>query len=248
MHPEDILEPLIHSQRYKDVVDELAVAVQETVNAIPFCEPQLAAFISDEDASTLLTRMIDKNTILMKELTDFFHEILEDTLLSEREFIPLEAKRDELWNSFTKSSFSKLIERYEQSSREEAALVVKYRNEKANNIRRTLQESVYDTETTNKRLKKEIKSLGMQLKEILSALDLENQQELPNIEEIEEAVGSVRKDKAKLEKLNKQIESTENQKEDLYKECCALQDEIEKMTEILARRKRGAHPKPPSKR
>ena len=80
-----------------------------------------------------------------------------------------------MWKSLSNSHSFKLIKRYDILQREEASIIVKYR-EDLNKPFLTLQKSVYEIEQINQKLKKEFKILDLQLNKSME--DLNNEPEI----------------------------------------------------------------------
>jgi len=228
------IEELVNSQRYKNTVKELGTCIDECVGVFSLNEPTISTMVDPKNVEVLLNKEKQKNEQLWNKIVDQYHEILEDTLLAEFEMSPLEQKRNDLWKTLSKSHYAKLIEKYEVLEREEAANVVRIRNICNKPIEyMPLQKAVYETETSNKKLQKEIKVLELQYRRTIEDLEKENSIEPPVIQENNDLLLRARSAKEQLEKMEKQIGNYSKMKENLQMECDEIANEIDKITERL---------------
>ena len=229
------IDELIKNPRYSAAIKEISEAIDSQIHTIPFVEPQLCTFIDDQTASQLLQNETKQNDVQWEKLATTFHEILEDVLLAECEIQPLEKKRDELWKSFTKSSYAKLIDKYEVIAREEAALIVNYRNKmKEKEPQLPLEEACRSAESANKRLKKEVKSLSQQLVN----LDAKMEQQRRKYGSDDESTNYFNDDEEdemeeQVQQAEAEVNELESQKEALEGDCNQLKEEIEAMMQEL---------------
>jgi chromosome segregation ATPase len=202
---------------------------------MPYVEPQLISFIEDSVALQLLGREKQSNQGQFEDLYQIYQEIIEDVLYALLEIGPLEARWAEMLKSFSNTTLTKLLERFELSQREEAALIAKYRAQLNNDVDDTtsLQTAVYEIEGSNRKLKNEIRTLDLQLKR--TSLELEKEQSIV-VEEIDpedEGIVRGRKISEQLSEVNDQIAKGEQLKNELDRECLTLKAEIDSMMEEL---------------
>ena len=232
------LDTLVKNPRYSAALKEISEEIDSQIHTVPFVEPQLCTFIDDQTASQLLQNETKQNDAQWEKLSTIYHEILEDVLLAECEIQPLEKKRDELWKSFTKSSYAKLIDKYEVIAREEAALIVNYRNKmKEKDQQIPLEEACRAAESKNKRLKKEVKSLTQQLQVLEQKYQADKRKYGSDDEDQSTYFQDENEEEDEMEEQVLQAEAEvnelESQKEALEGDCAQLKEEIEAMMQEL---------------
>ena len=229
------LSQLINSDRYKKVLEEVSATIDRTVSANPFSEPLLCSSIGDNEALQLLEKETRENQNQFSDLFQIYQEIIEDTLYTQLELIPLESKRDEMWKNLSNSAFARLIERYNQTAREEAATIARYREELANPVQSTqsLQNAVYDISDQNKKLTANLKNLELQLKRTTAELEQERNKEVEVIDDDDPELVAGRELEKQIEEINQKIQMAKKEKDILNAECEQLRDEIENLTEGL---------------
>ena len=232
----------VNSDRYTKALQEINDAIDNSVQSIPFVEPQLCAFIEDSVAMELLEKETENNQVQFEELIQIYRDIIEDVLLGLLELEPLEARKTEMLKTFSNSTLAKLLERYEISQREEAAVVAKLREQIKGEIDETipLQTAVYEIETANRKLKKELKTLDLQMKRTTNELEQEKNIEVEDFAEDDERIVQARNMEQQLNEVNEQIEKGEKLKEQLEEECQSIQEEIDYiMEQLVAMNKRS---------
>lgn len=231
----DKIVSLINSDRYKKVIQEISEAIDTSVQSIPFVEPQLCSFIEDAVARQLLEKETENNQEIFNDVFQIYQEIIEDVLFALLEIGPLEERKAEMLKTFSNSTFSKLLERYETSEREEAALIAKYRDQINNDIdsTMTLQNAVYEIEGANRRLQKELKTLNLQLKRTSKELEQERNTVVEEVGDYEDQIIQARNMEEQLEQVNEQIQKGEELKDQLENECVSIQQEIDALMEQL---------------
>lgn len=229
------IAPLINSERYNKVIQEISDAIDSSIQSIPFVEPQLCAFIEDAVARQLLDKETEANQEIFSDVFQIYQEIIEDVLFALLELGPLEDRKAEMLKTFSNSTFSKLLERYEISEREEAALIAKYRDQINSDIdsTMTLQNAVYEIEGSNRRLRKDLKTLDLQLKRTRKELEQERAIVVDEIEDYEEQIRQAESMEGQLQEVNEQIQKGEDLKEQLENECVSIQQEIDSLMEQL---------------
>jgi hypothetical protein len=229
------IEDLVNSERYKKVLEEISQAIDAAVHSTPYDEPLLCQALDDSVARPLLDREVESNQARFQDLYEIYQEIIEDVLYSLLERAPLEAKRAELLKLHSNATFAMLLERYELSQREEAALVARYRAqiEGDPDPTVTLQAAVYDIEAANRKLKKEVRMLEGQLKRTLSELEEERGRFVEEIDENDPIILRGRKIQAEVIAANEQTEVGRQLKAGMDQECLKLKHEIEAMMEEL---------------
>jgi hypothetical protein len=229
------LASLIASDRYQKVLREVSETIDNTVQGMPYTEPQLCSFIEDSVARQLLERETDSNQVQFDDLYQIYQEIIEDVLLSLLEIRPLESRWSEMLKTFSNTTLTKLLERYELSQREEAAQIAKYREELTSPFTDTasLQTAVYEIEGTNRKLKKELRTLDLQLKRTHLELEKERGTVVEEIDPDDEGILRGRKMTEQLAEVDDQITKGEQLKGELDRECLGLQREIDRMMEEL---------------
>jgi hypothetical protein len=236
------IEDLVNSERYKRVLDEISQAIDNAVRSTPYDEPLLCQALDDSVARPLLDREVESNQARFQDLYQIYQEIIEDVLYSLLELTPLEASRAELVKLPSNATFTNLLDRYESSQREEAALVARYRAQIENDPDPTvtLQAAVYDIEGANRKLKKEIRTLDAQLKRTISELEGERGIMVDEIDENDPIILRVKKMQAEVIEANEQTDLGRQLKAGLDEECLKLKDEIEEMMqELVAMNKRS---------
>ena len=232
------INELVASPRYNAALKEIADSIDSKITTIPFVEPQLCNFIDDDAATQLLQKETAQNDAQMEKLTNIFHEIIEDVLLSECELQPLEKKRDELWKSFTKSSYAKLIDKYETIARDEAALIVDFRNQiKVKEPEMPLEDACRAAESESKRLRRESKSLSAQITKIEQKIENDKRKfgDFEDDEEENEEEDITREMEEQVQQAEAEVEDLEEQRNALEGDCAQMKEEIEAMMqEIVA--------------
>jgi chromosome segregation ATPase len=229
------LADLISSERYRKALEEVSQAIDGAVNSTPYDEPQLCQALEDSVARPLLDREVESSQERFQDLFQIYQEIVEDVLYSLLELGPLEVNRAELLKKHSNTAFTKLLERYEISQREEAALIARYRAEieRGADPAITLQTAVYDIEGANRKLKKELKALDTQLKRTVSELEEERGAVVDEIDENDPIILRGRKIQQEVIEVNSQAQTARQLKAGLEQECFALKEEIEEMMEEL---------------
>ncbi|KAH0789610.1 hypothetical protein GPJ56_006473 [Histomonas meleagridis] len=231
------LGDLLASNRYKKSISEIADTIDNSVQEVPFVEPRLCTFLDESIARKLLEEEITKNETLMQETQQIYQEIIKDVLYTELEIIPLGKQKREMWSSLENTVLSKLIQKYEIHEREEASLIAKYRDEnKQSKQVPSLQSSVYEVESANRRLKKEIKTLNLQLKRTAAELESEKNsgnEEEEGYEEMEQQLESIRHMEQQIIEINQQIDKGKVLHGKLTQKCDMLQEEIQEMMNEL---------------
>jgi chromosome segregation ATPase len=116
--------------------------------------------------------------------------------------------------------------------REEAALTARYRNSEIDPSL-TLQNSVYEIESQNRRLKKELRTLDLQLKRTSAELAKERAIEVADMDDSDYDALRGRKLREQLQELNEQIQKGSDLKNQIEGECEGLKREIDGMMEEL---------------
>ncbi|OHS93285.1 hypothetical protein TRFO_11900 [Tritrichomonas foetus] len=229
------LSRLINSDRYQKVLEEVSSTIDRTVSSNPFSEPLLVASIGDSEALQLLEKEIQQNQNQFNDLYQIYQEIIEDTLYSQLELIPLEAKRDEMWQNLANSAFARLIERYNTTAREEAATIARYREELANPVQSTqsLQNAVYDITEQNKKLNSNVKNLELQLKRTSAELEQERSKRVDEISDTDPELIAGRAIESQISEVNDEITRASAERDQVAAECDQIKEEIEKLTEEL---------------
>ena len=230
------LEELLTSNRYKKSISEIAETIDDSIKKVPFVEPRLFTFLDESIARKLLEEEITRNEKLMNDLQQIYQEIIEDVLYSELEIAPLEERKRAMWSSLENTVLSKLLQKYEIHEREEASLIAKYRDELKPKQVPSLQSSVYEIEGSNKRLKKEIKTLNLQLKRTAAELESEKNagnDEEEGYEEMEQQLESIRHMEQQIAEINQQISKGKVLYAKLTEKCDAIQEEIQEMMNEL---------------
>lgn len=229
------ISQLINSERYQKVLEEISSTIDQRVQDNPFSEPLLCSSIGDNEALQLLEAETQKNQEQFNDLYQIYQEIIEDTLYTQLELIPLEQKRDEMWKSLNNSTFAKLFERYNLLEREEASIISHLRDElkNPNPSGQSLQNLCSIIQDQNKKIKKEIKTLDSQLKRYKVDLDQERQKEVQIIDDNDPELIAGRQVEEQISEINKEIEQRNKEKESLINECESLKSQIESMTEEL---------------
>jgi hypothetical protein len=226
---------LVRSARYRKTLEEVSQAIDGAVTSTPYDEPLLCQAIEDSVARPLLDREVESSQERYQDLYQIYQEIVEDVLYSLLELSPLEANRAELLKKHSNTAFTKLLERYEISQREEAALIARSRAEieRGPDPSITLQAAVYDIEGSNRKLKKELRALDVQLKRTVTELEEERAAVVDEIDENDPIILRGRKIQQEVVDVNQQAEIARQLKAGLDQECLALKDEIDEMMEEL---------------
>ncbi|KAK8838726.1 hypothetical protein M9Y10_032765 [Tritrichomonas musculus] len=229
------ISQLINSERYQKVLEEISSTIDQRVQDNPFSEPLLCSSIGDNEALQLLEKETQQNQEQFNDLYQIYQEIIEDTLYTQLELIPLEQKRDEMWKSLNNSTFAKLLERYSLLKREEASIIYYLRNELENPSPsgQSLQASCHSIQDQNQKIKKEIKTLDSQLKRYKVELEQEKQKAVQIIDDNDPELIAGRQLAAQIQEINQEIEQSNKEKESLINDCESLKNEIESMTEEL---------------
>lgn len=226
---------LIDSDKYQKVLQEISEAIDNSVQSIPFVEPQLCQFIEDSVAMQLLETETDNNTAAFDEVLEIYRSIIEDVLLALLEGEPLEEKKEEMLKELKNTAFSKLLERYEISQREEASVIARYREQVNGAIDDTtpLQTAVYEIEGANRKLRKELKTLDLQLKRTTNDLEQERRMEVDDFDENDPRIEKARELEEQLAEVTEQISKGEQLKAQLDDECEEIQQQIDTIMEQL---------------
>lgn len=225
---------LVESERFKKALNEISIAIDNSVESMPFVEPQLAAYIEDSVALQLLQKETQQNQVQYNELYQIYQEIIEDVLYAELELKPLEAKRNEMWNSFTNSTFAQLLDKYKNTEREEAEIIAKLRNELNDSEKdESLQNAVYDIQEQNKSLNKEIRKLDAHIKKVSAELVAEKKIHVDTIDDDDEQLIAGKQAQKRIQELSAQIDEGEQVKTQLESDCESLHKEIDQMMEEL---------------
>lgn len=229
------ISQLINSERYQKVLEEISSTIDQRIQDNPYSEPLLCSSIGDNEALQLLDQETQKNQEQFNDLYQIYQEIIEDTLYTQLELIPLEQKRDEMWKSLNNSTFARLLERYNLLKREEASIYAHLRDElqNPNPSGQSIQNAGSTIQDQNRALKKEIKLLDSQLKRYKSDLEQERQESVQIIDDDDPELVAGREIEDQISEINKQIEQKNNEKEALRNECESLKNQIESMTEEL---------------
>ena len=235
MEPFSKIVGLVNSEKYQKVIQEISDAIDSSVQSIPFVEPQLCAFLEDSVAMQLLEKETENNAAEFEEVVQIYRSIIEDVLLALLEGEPLEVRKAEMLKELRNTTFSKLLERYEISEREEAAVIAKYREQVNGAIDETvpLQTAVYEIEGANRKLKKELRTLELQLKRTTNELEQERNTEVDEIDESDPRIAQARELAGQLAEVNEQIAKGEELKAQLDDECEQIQLQIDEIMEQL---------------
>lgn len=159
------LDQLLQSKRYLTALADVEKDITESVEAYPFIEPQICTFIEHDIAEHMLQVETESNEKEFNELNEMYRDIIEDSLISELEIMPLEEKQKEMLKLIANTSLTRLIDKYEEYEKEEAAEIVSMRKKQSpTEGPTTLQMAIYEMDAQNKKLKKEIQSLENQTK------------------------------------------------------------------------------------
>ena len=182
-----------------------------------------------------VSKETQQNQEQFNDLYQIYQEIIEDTLYTQLELIPLEQKRDEMWKSLNNSTFSKLLERYNLLEREEAAILTRLKSELSNPAPsgQSFQNLGYSLQDQNKKLKIDIKTLDSQLTRYKADLEQEKQKSVQVIDDDDPELVAGRQIEIQIQEINKEIEQRNKEKESLINECESLKNQIESMTEEL---------------
>jgi hypothetical protein len=237
-----LISDLIESERYQKVLKEISEAIDSAVQSTPYDEPQLSQNLEDAVARPLLEKEIKSNQETSNGLSQVYREIIEDVLYSLLELRPLEQRRDEILNQGSQPTVTKLLERYDISQREEAALIARYRDqlEEDPDPLVTLQSAVYEIEGANRKLRKEFRTLESQLKRTAAELDQERQIVVDEIDENDPLIVRGRKMEEQRAQIARQVEEKTAVKAQCEQECLALRQEIDDMMkELVAMNRRS---------
>lgn len=226
---------LVDSDKYQKVIQEISDAIDNSVQSIPFVEPQLCSFIEDSVAMQLLETETENNAAELDEVVGIYRSIIEDVLLALLEGEPLEERKAEMLKELRNTAFSKLLERYEISQREEAAVVARFREQANGAIDETipLQTAVYEIEGANRKLKKELRTLDLQLKRTTNELEQERHTDVDDIDENDPRIAQAQELETQLTEVNGQIAKGEELKAQLDAECEEIQAQIDEIMEQL---------------
>lgn len=228
------ISDLINSERYQKVLEEIGSLMDQAVQEHPYSEPLLCSSIGDNEALQLLEKENQHNQDQFNDLYQIYQEIIEHTLYSQLELIPLEKQRDEMWKSLNSSTFAKLLDKYNILKREEATFIAKLRDELAKgNSESSLQSSCYSIQEQNQKLKKETKALESQLKRYRVDVEAEKGKTVDEIPDDDPELVAGRQIEERINEINSLIEQENQQSLELTDECESLKNEIESMTEQL---------------
>jgi hypothetical protein len=241
-----LISDLIDSDRYQKVLEEISRAIDSAVQSTPYDEPQLCQNLEDAVARPLLEKETESNEEKFNEVFQVYQEIIEDVLCSLLELRPLEQRRDEILKRGAQSMFTKLLERYDISQREEAGLIARYRDQLDEDPDPSvnLQAAVYEIEGENRKLKKELRTLESQLRRTALELDQEREVVVDEIDENDPMILRGRKMEEQLAEATEQVGEARARKAQYEQECLALQQEIDAMTaELVAMNRRSVSAK-----
>ena len=226
---------LINSDKYQRALQEISDAIDNSVQSIPFVEPQLCQFLEDSVAMQLLEKETENNAAELDEVVAIYKSIIEDVLLSLIECEPLEERKQEMLKELKNTAYSKILERYEISEREEAGVIARYREQANGAIDDTipLQQAVYEIEGANRKLKKELRTLDLQLKRTTNELEQERKTTVEEVDENDPRIEQARELAEQLAEVNEQISKGEELKAQLEDECEEIQQQIDTIMEQL---------------